>query len=60
MKKSSSLDGGGLREVGEYAELEAARMAFDQSLAMSSIANKGYYCFEAPSMAAAPPSPEMP
>jgi hypothetical protein len=36
------------------------RAAFDESLAMASIRKQGYYRFEAPSMAAVPPSPEMP
>ena len=51
---------GDLEKVGEYSEMGKERAAFDESLAMSSIRKQGYYRFEAPSMAAVPPSPEMP
>jgi len=51
---------GDLKRVGEYPEMGEQRVAFDESLAMSSIRNQGYYRFEASSMAAVPPSPEMP
>ena len=51
---------GDLKQVGEYPEMGEQRAAFDESLAMSSIRKQGYYRFEAPSMAAVPPSPEMP
>jgi len=53
-------DGGNLKEIGEYPEMGKKRAAFDESLAMTSIRKQGYYRFEAPSMAAVPPSPEMP
>ncbi len=53
-------DGGELKEVGEYSEMGEERAAFDESLAMSAIRKQGYYRFEAPSMAAVSPSPEMP
>ena len=51
---------GDLKQVGEYPEMGKERVAFDESLAMSAIRKQGYYRFEAPSMAAVPPSPEMP
>lgn len=60
VKGSLCPDGGELEEVGEYPEMGEERAAFDESLAMTSISKKGYYRFEAPSMAAVPPSPEMP
>jgi len=60
VKKTSCPGGGELKEVGEYSELEKAQVAFDASLAMHSIASKGYYCFEAPALAAvATANPEM-
>lgn len=60
-------DGGELKEVGEYDQMEEERAAFDESVAMTSIRKQGYcrfeyrfeYRFEAPSMAAVPPNPEM-
>ena len=60
LKGTLCPDGGKLKEVGEYAEMGQERAAFDESLAKNSIAKQGYYRFEAPSMAAVPPSPEMP
>ena len=60
IKSSLCPEGGKLREVGEYAEMGEERAAFDESLAMSAIRKQGYYRFEAPSMAAVSPSPEMP
>jgi len=60
VKGSLCPEGGELKEVGQYAEMGEERAAFDETLAMRSIAKKGYYRFEAPSMAAVPPSPEMP
>ncbi len=59
-KKGLRRGDGDLKKVGEYAEMGEERVAFDESLAMSSIRKQGYYRFEAPSMAAVPPSPEMP
>jgi len=44
-------DGSGLKETGERAEIGQARVTFDGSLAMISMAEKaekaekGYYCF---------------
>jgi hypothetical protein len=59
--KGSLCPGGGkLERVGEYGEMGKERAAFDEGLAKASITKKGYYRFEAPSMAAVPPSPEMP
>jgi len=58
-KKTSCPGGGELKEVGEYSELEKARVAFDESLATRSIASKGYYCFEAPAAAVTASNPEM-
>ncbi len=60
MKGSLCPSGGSLKEVGEYSEMGAERAAFDETLAKNSIEKQGYYRFEAPSMAAVPPSPEMP
>ena len=60
MKGSLCPSGGDLKEVGEYSEMGAERAAFDETLAKNSIEKQGYYRFEAPSMAAVPPSPEMP
>ena len=58
--KGSLCPGGGeLKHVGEYGEMGAERAAFDETLAKAAIAKKGYYRFEAPSMAAVPTSPEM-
>ncbi len=53
-------NGGDLQEVGEYPEMGADRAAFDETVAKNSIHKRGYYRFEAPSMAAVPPSPQMP
>ena len=53
-------DGGDLEKVGEYPEMGKERAAFDEGFAMAAIRKQGYYRFEAPSMAAVPPSPEMP
>ena len=59
--KGSLCPGGGeLRQIGEYKEMGEERAAFDETLAMNSIREQGYYRFEAPSMAAVPPAPEMP
>lgn len=52
--------GGELKLVGNYAEMGEERVAFDETLAKNSIEKQGFYRFEAPSMAAVPPSPEMP
>jgi hypothetical protein len=52
-------DGGELKEVGEYHQMEEERAAFDESVAMTSIRKQGYYHFEAPSVAAVSPNPEM-
>ena len=51
---------GDLKKVGDYPEMGKERVAFDESIAMNAIRKQGYYRFEAPSMAAVPPSPEMP
>jgi hypothetical protein len=59
-KKGLRPGDGDLKKVGDYAQMGEERVAFDESLAMSSIRKQGYYRFEAPSMAAVPPSPEMP
>lgn len=53
-------NGGDLEPVGEFREMGEERAAFDETLARNSIAKQGYYRFEAPSMAAVPPAPEMP
>jgi hypothetical protein len=60
VKGSLCPDGGELKEVGEYGEMGKERAAFDETLAMNSIAKQGYFRFEAPSMAAVSPAPEMP
>ena len=60
MKGMLCPNGGDLTEVGEYPEMGSERVAFDETLAKNSIEKQGYYRFEAPSMAAVPPSPEMP
>lgn len=52
--------GGDLNLVGNYSDMGKDRAAFDETLAKNSINKQGYYRFEAPSMAAVPPSPEMP
>jgi hypothetical protein len=59
VRKSSCPDGGELKEVGEWTEGGRELAAFNESVAMSSIADKGYYCFEAPPVAAAPPTAPM-
>lgn len=53
-------NGGDIQEVGEYPEMGADRAAFDETVAKNSIRKKGYYRFEALSMAAVATSPEMP
>lgn len=60
VKGSLCPDGGELKEVGKYAEMGAERAAFDEAMAKAAINKKGYYRFEASSMAAVPTSPEMP
>ena len=60
VKSSLCPDGGKLKDVGEYSQMGQERAAFDETLAMSAIRKQGYYRFEAPSMAAVSPSPEMP
>jgi hypothetical protein len=59
VRKGSCPDGGELKELGEWAEGGRERAAFDESVAMSSIADKGYSCFEAPPVAAASPTAPM-
>lgn len=60
VKGSLCPDGGELKQVGEYGEMGAERAAFNEATAKASITKKGYYRFEASSMAAVPTSPEMP
>ncbi len=60
MKGKLCPSGGELKLVGNYAEMGEDRVAFDETLAKNSIEKQGFYRFEAPSMAAVPPSPEMP
>ena len=53
-------NGGELKEIGDSPEMGETRAAFDEKVAIESIKAHGFYRFEAPSMAAVPPSPEMP
>lgn len=53
-------NGGKLKEVGDFPEMGEIRAAFDEKLAKESIEARGFYRFEAPSMSAVPPAPEMP
>lgn len=59
VKKTSCPGGGELEEVGEYTESGQGPAAFDASVAMRAIAGKGYYCFEAPAVAAVAAHPEV-
>lgn len=60
VKGSLCPNGGSLKEIGDFSQMGADRAAFDETLAKNSINKQGYYLFEARSMAAVPPSPEMP
>lgn len=51
VKRSPFRDGSGLKEIGGHGGIGEKRVTFDESVAMSSIAEKGYYCFEAPNTA---------
>lgn len=60
MKGSLCPRGGELNKLGEYAQMGKDRVAFDETLAMNSINNQGYYRFEAKTFDPVGQAPEMP
>ncbi len=58
LRESWCPRGGELEKVGEYPEIGAQRVAFDETVAKHAIAQQGFYRFKAKTPAAVPAAPE--